>query len=151
MLSYRHAVKADADLLISLYDSAFYQDFLRYGECPAYGKTRHQMEKSIERFSKEIIIYNNTPVGVISVANKGNGNYFIGCLCVIPEFQNMGIGAQAINHFLESHPDCNKISLVTPLDKKENIRFYTKKCGFKIDGTEFDGTVLVARLIRERS
>ena len=34
---YRKAQKEDADLLIQIYNESFYDDFIRYGECPAYG------------------------------------------------------------------------------------------------------------------
>lgn len=36
------------------------------------------------------------------------------------------------------------------MDKTENIKFYTEKCGFKIVSTETDGNVKVARFILEK-
>lgn len=33
------------------------------------------------------------------------------------------------------------MTVITPLDKQENVRFYTDKCGFQIVGTERDGNV----------
>lgn len=149
-LSYRCAVKDEADLLIALYNKSFYQDFLRYGECPAYGRTKERMQQSIEMFPKEIILCDNIPIGVISVENKGNGDYYLGCLCVIPEYQNKGIGTRVIQHLLDSHTDWKRISLITPADKDENVYFYTQKCSFRIGGTESDGNVKVVRLITER-
>lgn len=149
-LSFRHALMDDTDILINLYNKSFYKDFLRYGECPAYGKTKEQMQKSLKSFPKDVILCDNIPVGVISAKNKGNGEYYIGCLCVIPEYQNKGIGTQAINHLLKDHADWKKISLITPSDKDENIYFYTKKCGFRIDSTELDGNVKVVRLELDR-
>jgi len=44
MLSYRKAVKNDAELLINICNSAFYDNYIRYGECPAYGRTKKRME-----------------------------------------------------------------------------------------------------------
>ena len=38
-IEFREAVAADAELLIEIYNSAFYKDFIRYGECPAYGRS----------------------------------------------------------------------------------------------------------------
>lgn len=32
-LEYKRAVKNDADLLINIYNTAFYDDYVRYGEC----------------------------------------------------------------------------------------------------------------------
>lgn len=149
-LSYRRAVKEDTDLLIGLYNQSFYEDFVRYGECPAYGKTKKQMQRSMETFPKDIIFCGDTPAGVISVNNKGCGEYYVGCLCVIPEYQKQGIGTQAMTHFLETCPDWKRISLITPRDKDGNIYFYTQKCGFRISGTEMDGNVKVVRLVLDR-
>ena len=39
-LNYRKAVQDDAELLIEMYNAAFHADYIRYGECPAYGKRK---------------------------------------------------------------------------------------------------------------
>ena len=46
-IEYRKADIVDAELLIDIYNSSFYSDYVKYGECPAYGKTKEMMEKSI--------------------------------------------------------------------------------------------------------
>ena len=46
--------------------------------------------------------------------------------------------------------DWKKLTLVTPIDKKENVKFYTEKCGFRIESTERDGNVELARFVAER-
>lgn len=38
-----------------------------------------------------------------------------------------------------------KITLVTPVDNEENIKFYTEKCGFSIGTREMNGNVEVVR------
>lgn len=48
------------------------------------------------------------------------------------------------------YKDWKKITLITPIDKSENIKFYTEKCGFDIVSTERDGNVEVARFVLER-
>ena len=149
-IKYIKANKDDADLLIKIYNASFYNEYIKYGECPAYGRTRVSMEESIEKFPKLIIYYDDNPIGAISVANRGNGEYYLGCLCVIPEYQGKGIGTQAFKYMLDYYSDWNKITLITPADKYENIAFYTNKCGFKIDGTEMDGNVKVAHFSIER-
>jgi ribosomal protein S18 acetylase RimI-like enzyme len=149
-LKYIKAIKDDADLMIKIYNASFYDDYIKYGECPAYGRTRASMEESIEKFPKFIIYNDDNPIGAISVADKGNGEYYLGCLCVIPEFQGKGIGTQAFKFMLDFYSDWNKVTLITPADKEENIAFYTKKCGFKIDGTEMDGNVKVVHFLKER-
>ncbi|MEA4888679.1 MAG: GNAT family N-acetyltransferase [Clostridiaceae bacterium] len=78
-----------------------------------------------------------------------NGEYYLGCLCVIPEYQGKGIGTHAVKFILNYYADWEKIMLVTPADKEENLIFY-KKCGFTIDGAEMDGKVSVVRFLLER-
>ena len=65
-IEYRKAVLEDAELLIDIYNAAFYSDYLRYGVCPGYGNTKEMMEESIRRYPKHIILCNNVPVGCVS-------------------------------------------------------------------------------------
>lgn len=39
-IKYRKAAVEDAELLIEIYNASFYSDYIKYGECPAYGKTK---------------------------------------------------------------------------------------------------------------
>lgn len=149
-IEYKHATVEDANTLVEIYNRSFYEDYVRFGECPAYGKSIEQMEESINDYPKQIILYDNQPVGVISVENKGNGNYYLGCLCVIPEYQGKGIGSKAVKHFLEERNDWKRVELVTPVAKKENVKFYTQKCGFSLGETEMDGKVQVVQFYMER-
>ena len=149
-VEYRKADIADAELLIEIYNSAFYSDYIKYGECPAYGKTKEMMEKSIINYPKFIVIYIDKPVGCISCKQVEEGIYEVGCLCVVPEYQGKGIGTQAIKFITSYFEDWNKFTLITPIDKEENVKFYTEKCGFVIVSTEMDGNVKVARFVLER-
>ena len=149
-LSYRKAINEDADLLIEIYNASFYDDSVHNGECPAYGKTKEEMEFSIKKFTKYIIMNDEIPVGVISFNKKEDGKYYLGCLCVIPLYQGKGIGTKAFQYMCSICPDWKQITLVTPADKEQNINFYTEKCGFDIKSTEIDGNVEVVRFVLER-
>ena len=142
-LEIKAATAEDAELLVDIYNKAFYEDFLKYGECPGYGKSVSDMEKSINETSKYIAFVGKNPVGTISVLKKNDGLYYLGALCVIPEYQRQGIGHKLLEFFKEQNKDWKKIELVTPADKEKNINFYTKKCGFKIVSEELDGAVRV--------
>lgn len=96
VLTYRKAAKSDANLLIDIYNASFYEDYIHYGECPGYGKTKEQMESSVRAFSKYIVSKDGIPVGVISFENKGSGSYHIGCLCVIPAMISYRVGLHGI-------------------------------------------------------
>ena len=97
------------------------------------------------------LLANIRPVGCVSCINLGNGLYEIGCLCIIPEYQGKGIGTQAIRFIKTFYEDWKKLTLVTPIDKKENVKFYTEKCGFRIESTERDGSVELVRFVAERN
>jgi ribosomal protein S18 acetylase RimI-like enzyme len=146
-LNFRNATAEDTELLIKIYNAAFYDDYIRYGECPAYGRSVPDMRKSITEIPKIVIAYNTVPVGVLSVKNNGDKTYYIGCLCVVPEYQRKGIGSEAITYAKNYYTDWKEFSLITPLDKTQNIEFYVNKCGFVIDRIEMDGTVRVAHFV----
>ena len=149
-IEFRKAELTDAELLIDIYNSSFYNDYIKYGECPAYGKTKEMMRRSIVDYPKFLILYNDKTVGSISCKELQKGIYEIGCLCVIPEFQGKGIGTSAIEFVKSYYTNWNKFTLLTPVDKSENVLFYTEKCGFYIHSLEMDGNVEVARFILER-
>lgn len=149
-IDYRTAKLPDAPLLVKLYDAAFYSDYIRYGECPGYGKSEESMRDSIRRVPKRIILCDGKPVGVISCKKTAEYSYEIGCLCVLPAYQGRGIGTKAVEDTLAYYSDWKKVTLVTPADKEENVKFYTQKCGFRIEKAEIDGHVKVYRFVRER-
>ena len=149
-IEYRQAVLEDAELLIKIYDLAFYDDFVRYGECPAYGRTKEMMEQSIRDYPKFLIIYEGKAVGCISCKETEKGTYEVGCLCVVPEYQGKGIGTAAMGFVKIYYSGWERFTLITPLDKTENVRFYTERCGFDIQVEEMDGNVRVVRFILER-
>lgn len=149
-IEFKKAGMADADLLIEIYNASFYSDYLRYGECPAYGRTAEMMRQSIIDFPKFLIVCSGRPVGCISCREVKKGEYEVGCLCVIPEYQGKGIGTAAMEFAKSYYSDWTRFTLITPVDKTENIRFYTEKCGFAIQHLEMDGNVSVARFILER-
>jgi len=149
-LTFREAQWQDAQTLIALYNAAFYDDYMKYGECPAYGRSKDEMEVSILRFPKLIACYDGQPVGVISGQLVDEKTYEIGCLCVHPDFQRRGIGAALFDKFLADHDIWKCITLITPADNEANIRFYQEKCGMTVGETEINGKVEMIRLQKER-
>ncbi|MBO4459054.1 MAG: GNAT family N-acetyltransferase [Clostridiales bacterium] len=143
-LQFRKADINDVALLIEIYDSAFYDDHIRYGaECQAYGRSPEDMARSVVEYPKVIAYEEDKAAGLISYKDEGQGKYYIGCLAVKKEEQGRGIGTALMNYFMDEHPDWTEITLVTPEDKEENIRFYTERFDFDIVGEEDDGSVTV--------
>ena len=149
-IEYRKAETEDAEMLINIYNASFYSDYRRFGLCPGYGKTIEMMEASIRDHPKYIILCDNKPVGCVSCKMQETRVYEITCLCIVPEYQGKGIGTQAIQFVKALYEDWEKITLVTPVNKKENVNFYTEKCGFRIVSTETDGNVELARFVLEK-
>jgi len=149
-IEYRKAVSEDAEMLVNIYNAAFYSDYMRYGACPGYGRTTEMMKESIRECPKYIILCDNKPVGCVSCKMQEMRVYEITCLCIIPEYQGKGLGTKAVQFVKELYDDWDKLTLVTPLDKKKNVKFYTEKCGFRIVSLEADGNVELARFVTER-
>lgn len=149
-IAYRQAAVEDAAVLAEIYNAAFYRDYLKFGECPGYGKTKEMMEQSIRRYPKFIILCHGKAVGCISCREQDEGVYEIGCLCVIPAYQGRGIGTQAIRFLKEACQNWKQFTLVTPAENPENVRFYTEKCGFRIVSEKMDGAVRLVRFALER-
>lgn len=149
-MDFKNADKNDAEVLVEIYNSAFYDDYIRYGQCQAYGRSKENMEQSILDYPKTIAYDRDKPVGVISYKEEAPGKYYIGCLAVVKEEQGRGIGTLLMNHFMREHPQWMELTLVTPKDNERNIRFYTERFGFDIVGEEVDGavTVLLFKLSR---
>ena len=140
-LEIKAATTKDAEVLVDIYNKAFYEDFVIYGQCPGYGRSVDDMIISINETSKFIAYVGLAAVGAISVLKKDDGIYYLGALCVIPEYQRKGIGHKLLEFIKDKYKGWKKIELVTPADKEKNINFYTIKCGFTIDGEEMDESV----------
>ena len=149
-IEYRQAVVEDAELLVDIYNASFYDDYVRFGVCPGYGIIKERMEESIREISKYVILCDDKPVGCVAGKMLEEGEYEVACLCIIPEYQGKGIGTQAIRFLKTQLEDWKMLTLVTPIDKKENVKFYTEKCGFRIESTEKDGDVELYRFVSER-
>ena len=149
-IEYKQATAEDAELLVNIYNASFYDDYIRFGSCPGYGNTKEMMEESIKRHPKHLILCDDEPVGSVSYTKLGMGEYEVACLCIVPEFQGKGIGTHAIRFLKTFLEDWTRLTLVTPIDKTENVKFYTEKCGFRIASTETVDDVELARFVLER-
>jgi len=130
----------DADSLLDVQNKSFISDYQRYGICPSYNQTRDKIISHINDDNVYKILENEKIIGDIVVLNKGDGIYHLQCICVIPEYENCGVGNIAM-HFIENEfPDANHWTLVTPWDKLRNHHFY-KKYGFEATKEFFTETV----------
>lgn len=149
-LSFVRMQRKDAQTVKRVRDAAFYEDFLRYGVCPGYGKSVAHFANAVgEPHAYRYLIWaQGEAVGSIGVQEMGEGRYFLSCLCVVPQWEHQGVGRAAL-HFLDREfPDAVHWALETPADKVRNHRFYAGH-GYKITQYLRDGTVDIVRMERD--
>lgn len=139
-ITFEKATINDCDDLINVRNQSFYEDFIKYGECPGYNCSKESMTNCILNRISYKIMCNNQIIGNISATDNHNSTYHLGCLCVIPEFENKGIGQKALKFIENEFPNATSWNLVTPADKERNHYFY-KKAGYTIVREYVNGSV----------
>ncbi|AKN34102.1 acetyltransferase [Clostridium carboxidivorans P7] len=132
----------DVNKLIDVQNQSFYDDFLKYGQCPGYNHSKESMTDIILNKITYKIICDNQIVGDIIIRDNNDGNYFLKGLCVIPDYENNGIGQEAIKFVEGQFPSATAWTLETPADKERNHYFY-KKMGYTISKEYMDGFVKI--------
>lgn len=139
---FEKATVDDVEELISIRNKCFYSDYIKYGECPGYNISKEHMIKKISNNISYKIICDNKTVGNISVTDNNDSTYYLGCLCVIPDYENQGIGQESLRFIESTFPNATVWTLETPADKKKNHYFY-KKAGYIIVKEYINGSVKV--------
>ena len=82
-----------------------------------------------------IIIYEENKIGFYNGELLSNGNYEIGNICIIPQYQNMGIGSNILKAKLEENNDKN---IEIQYFKQNPVGKLYERLGFTPNGeTEF--------------
>jgi len=84
------------------------------------------------------ILFDGQIVGGIIVFELGEGLYELGRIWVDPDFQNRGIGQQAVRQMFEAFPEAKKWILGTPSWAIRNQHFYEKMGFVRVRETEVD-------------
>lgn len=147
-IQFTRAVLADADALIAVQNQCFYADFIRYGECPGYNRSREGMLESIARKQVYLIRREGQTVGDIIVSDLGGGNYYLGCICVLPAYENKGIGQLTMRFLDFTFPQAKHWALETPADKTRNHYFY-RKHGYTVTREYTAGKVRISYFERD--
>lgn len=128
------ASEYDAEEFVKVQNKAFYLDFKKYGACPGYGRTPVSMIASIKQYYHTYkIVVDGKIIGKVSANEKEKGKCHLGCLCIIPEYENKGIGKKAVKFIESKFKDATEWTLETPKDKVKNHHFY-KSLGYEIIG-----------------
>ncbi|MDP4088494.1 MAG: GNAT family N-acetyltransferase [Bacillota bacterium] len=141
-VKFERAAIEDVEELINVRNQSFYSDYVKYGECPAYNLSIESMTNTILNRIVYKIICDHRIIGNISIRDNQDNTYYLSCLCVIPDYENKGIGQAAMKFIGSEFPYAVSWTLITPADKERNQYFY-KKAGFNIVDEQMDGSVKV--------
>lgn len=143
-------IPTESDLidLQVVHNKAFLADYLKYGSCPGYGRTIKSLRESMYRNKQFKIVADGRTVGKISAHMDGETAH-LDCLCVIPEYENNGLGQKAVAYMEQQFPLAKKWSLETPKDKTRNVAFY-EKCGYFIEGEIMEENTRLVILVKHK-
>jgi len=115
--------------LIEVQNKSFQDDYVLYGECPAYNESKEAMVEHIKNCIVYKIMLDDEIVGDI-IIRKREKNYYLRVVSIIPGYQSYGIGSNAIKHIERDNPEALEWELVTPFKSYRNHHFY-EKLGYK--------------------
>ncbi|MBC7766007.1 MAG: GNAT family N-acetyltransferase [Hyphomonadaceae bacterium] len=123
---------ADAGRLIEIQKQCFYDDFMAYGKCPVYNESLQAMEKNIANAIVYKIMKDGEIIGDIIVRQNTHNRYYLRVICVLPVYQNLGIGQKAMMHIEKDLSDALEWELITSFKSYRNHHFYAKMGYVKI-------------------
>jgi len=123
-IDFKLANRHDVKKLINVQNQSFYDDYTKYGECPAYNETEQAMLAQIDESRVHKILIDNKIIGNIVIRQRENNKYYLRVISVIPKYQNLGIGKIALKYIEETYPDAYEWELITPFKSYRNHHFY---------------------------
>jgi len=150
--TFKKARPSDADTLAQASERAFHSDIdcgaPGIGGPPGYNSAAWQT-KMMRLGDYFKIIVGDQIVGGLIVFRKGTRQYELGRIFVDPDFQNQGVGTQAIEFLWQEYPLAKRWTLGTPAWNRRTRHFY-KKVGFVEVGDDGRGGILFERRIAAR-
>lgn len=131
MIRFEKATPADAPALTAVQARTFDDDSRRFGGQPrggppGYDSTAWQIDIMRKATAYYKILSDDQVIGGIILFNFRPGQYELGRIYVDPDFQNRGIGQQAMQFIEDAHPDAVRWTLETPSWATRNHHFYEK-------------------------
>lgn len=128
-IEFKLANKNDVKKLIEVQSKSFYEDYVRYGECPSYNEPEDRMLDLIENVIVYKILKDNEIIGDIIIRKREDNKYYLRTFSVIPKCQNLGIGQKALKYIDDVYKDAAEWTLITPFKSYRNHHLY-EKMGF---------------------
>lgn len=132
-IDFELANRDDTKKIINVQNQSFYDDYNKYGECPAYNETEQAMLKQIEETRVYKILKYNEIIGDIIIKQRENNNVYLRVISIIPQYQNLGIGQMALKYIEEVYPEASEWELITPFKSYRNHHFYEKMGYVKVE------------------
>ncbi|MEG0295838.1 MAG: GNAT family N-acetyltransferase [Clostridium sp.] len=123
----------DVEILIDVAIKAFQEDKIKYGVIPPEIDTIEWHVANMVNGMYYKIVLNDNIVGAINLYDLGNNSVRIGSIFIDPEYQNQGIGTEAMKFIENKYPNTRKWSLDTPYQNYRNHYFYEKHGYVKVD------------------
>lgn len=151
MVKFVKAKTADAKGLALASWRAFDND-INYGAPGKGGPPGYKSEKwqsKMMRFGKYYkMLDEHRIIGGFVIFDKGKGHYELGRIFLDPDYQDQGIGAQAIEFMEKTFPMVTKWTLDTPRWNKRTQHFY-EKMGYVMIGSSEPNLVVYGKLIKK--
>jgi GNAT superfamily N-acetyltransferase len=151
MILFKKAKPGDAKELARASWRAFDND-VNYGARGPGGPTGYKSERwqsRMMRISKYYKIMDDLRIiGGLIVFDKGNGHYELGRIFIDPDYQNQGIGTQAMEFMEKTFQQARRWTLGTPRWNRRTQHFYEKVGYIKIGADGRDG-ILYGKIIRK--
>ncbi|HNW36045.1 MAG TPA: GNAT family N-acetyltransferase [Candidatus Ozemobacteraceae bacterium] len=128
-VSIERATIHDSPALIQIQNLSFYDDFVMYGECPAYEESLEAMQNHISNKIVYKILVDGKIIGDVIIRKREDNKYYLRVFSIIPEFQGKGIGTKAFQYIESEIRDAAEWELITPFKSFRNHHFY-EKLGF---------------------
>jgi RimJ/RimL family protein N-acetyltransferase len=152
MIRFEKARPKDAATLARISERAFHSDIHcgapGLGGPPGY-KSDEWQKKMMHIGDYYTILIGDEIVGGLIVFRKGPRQYQLGRIFVDPDYQNQGVGTQAMELLREEYPLAKRWTLDTPVWNRRTRHFY-KKVGFAEVGTDGRGGILFEKRISAR-
>lgn len=132
----------DVKDIIEVKNKSFYEDYIKYGESRGFKCTVEGITKTVQEKIVYKIQAHGDMIGYISITKKSDDDFYLNCLCVVPEYENKGIGQMAMAFIDSQFPQAKHWSLEALADKERNHYFY-RKHGYQITDEYMDGAVKI--------
>jgi GNAT superfamily N-acetyltransferase len=156
MITFKRAVVTDSADLTAVQKRTFDDDSRRYlgtetGGPPGYDSHKWQLTM-MKRGLYYKILSDGQLIGGMIIFNLGGGHYELGRIFIDPNFQNQGIGTQAMAFIEQRFPDARKWTLDTPAWAVRNHHFYEKLGYVRVGEATLGGGlagILYAKVVRK--